>query len=49
MRDEAIQYYAKAIKFDNKDYECMLEYASFLENIDSDKALSCNFHNLPRA
>lgn len=40
MKDEAIQFYEKAIKFDNKDYEAMLEYASYLESIDPDKALS---------
>mmetsp|Transcript_34755 Transcript_34755/g.31316 ORF Transcript_34755/g.31316 Transcript_34755/m.31316 type:complete len:122 (+) Transcript_34755:385-750(+) len=39
LKDEAADVYDKAIKFDEKDYECMLEYANFLEGIDSKKAL----------
>jgi len=43
MKEEAITYYEKAVKFDNQDYECMLEYASYLEGMDNDKALLCNY------
>jgi len=40
-KDQACEYYEKAISFNSNDYESMIEYASLMETMDPTNALAC--------
>ena len=40
-----MKYYQEALKYDEQDYECMIEYASFLEAFDPNLSLTRKISN----